>query len=74
MGEGQVNKAIENFIAIPIIILIGLYMTASAIDPILQLNNQTFRIIFTVTGGVPTLTFFFKKKIINNKPVKLNKK
>ena len=63
MGENEVSKAIEDFIAIPLIIIIGLYMVASAIVPFLQLDNQTFRIIFTLAGGIPTLIFFFKNKI-----------
>ncbi|MDH5690173.1 MAG: hypothetical protein OEY81_01930 [Candidatus Bathyarchaeota archaeon] len=63
MGENQVSKAIEDFIVIPLIIIIGLYMMASAIVPFLHLDNQTFRIIFTLAGGIPTLAFFFKKKM-----------
>ena len=62
VSGGQVSKAIEGFIAKPMIILIALYMLASAIDPLLHLNNQTFRIIFTLAGGFPTLIFFFKTK------------
>jgi hypothetical protein len=72
VGESQINSAIENFVAIPLIIIIGLYMAASAIDPILQLNNPTFRVTFTVAGGIPSLTLFFKKKIEDHKPAKLN--
>ncbi|MCW4015558.1 MAG: hypothetical protein NWF06_04240 [Candidatus Bathyarchaeota archaeon] len=71
MGERQINEAIQDFVAIPLIILIGLYITASAIDPILHINNQTFKIIFTVTSGIPTLTLFFKKKYLQNKPTKI---
>jgi len=63
LGENQVSKAIEDFIVIPLIIIIGLYMVASAIVPFLHLDNQTFRIIFTLAGGIPTLTFFLKKKM-----------
>ncbi len=63
MGENQVSKTIEDFIAIPIIIIIGLYMVASAIVPFINLDNQNFRIIFTLAGGIPTLTFFFKNKM-----------
>ena len=71
MGENQFSKAFEDFIAIPLIILIGLYMVASAIVPFLNLDDQTFRIIFTLIGGIPTLTFFFKKKCVNRKPARL---
>ena len=63
MGENQVSKAVEDFIVYPLIILIVLYIVASAIVPFLHLNNQTFRIIFTLSGGIPTLIFFFKNKI-----------
>lgn len=71
MGESQLNKAIENFVAIPLIIVILIYMLASAIDPILNINNQTFRVVFTVAGGIPTLTLFIRKKYLTNKPTKL---
>ena len=63
MGENEVGKTIEDFIAIPLIIIIGLYMVASAIVPFLHLDDQAFRIIFTLAGGIPTLTFFFKNKM-----------
>jgi FtsH-binding integral membrane protein len=63
LDEAQLIKAIYNFVAIPLIIIIGLYLVASAITPFLNLNNQAFRIIFTLAGGVPTLIFFFKKKM-----------
>lgn len=63
MGENQVGKTIEDFIAMPLIIIIGLYMMASAIVPFINLDNQNFSIIFTLSGGIPTLTFFFKSKM-----------
>jgi hypothetical protein len=72
LEKGQLNEAIENCVVIPLITLIGLYLIASAIDPLLQLNNQTFRITFTIAGGIPSLTLFFKKKIENRKPSELN--
>lgn len=70
MGENQLNNAIENFVAMPLIILIIIYMIACAIDPLLNINNQTFRILFTIIGGVPTLTIFIKKKHLDHKPTK----
>ena len=63
MVETQYRKAIENLILIPLIILIGLYLVASAIFPFLNINNQTYNLIFTLLIGVPSLTFFFKKNI-----------
>ena len=63
VGENQVSKTIEDFIAIPLIIIIGLYMMASAIVPFINLDNQNFSIIFTLSGGIPSLTFFFKNKM-----------
>jgi len=62
LDEAQIIKAIYNFVAIPLIIIIGLYLVASAITPFLNLNNQAFRIIFTLAGGVPTLIFFLQKE------------
>ncbi|MCK4885189.1 hypothetical protein KAS24_03865 [Candidatus Bathyarchaeota archaeon] len=62
LESDKVSKAVENFVAYPLIILIGLYILASAIVPFIHLNNQTFTIIFTLAGGIPALTFFFKEK------------
>ncbi len=61
--EDRVDEAVKDFIVIPAIVLIGLYVTASIIDSMLQLNNQTFRIIFTGVGGVPFFIYYFKKKM-----------
>ena len=63
MVENQLNKAFENFVAIPLIILIVIYMIASAIDPILNLNSQTFKVVFTISAGIPSLTLFIKKQL-----------
>lgn len=63
MGENRVDKAITDFIVIPVVVLIGLYVTASVIDSMLQLNNQTFRIIFTGVGGVPFFIYYFKRRM-----------
>jgi len=63
LGENRINKAIIDFIVIPAIILIGLYVTASIIDSMLQLNNQTFKTIFTGVGGIPSLIYYFKRKM-----------
>ena len=70
VGEQQTNKAIENLVARPIMILIGIYMTASAIDPLLQLHSQVFRTTFTIVGGILILGLFFKTKFLNDKPAK----
>lgn len=63
MSEDRIDKAIADFIVIPAIVLIGLYVTASIIDSMFQLNNQTFRIIFTGVGGVPFFIYYFKRKM-----------
>ena len=69
VGEGEVNKAIEQFIANPLIILIGMYITASTLDPFLQLNNP-FKLVFTAVTGIPILLFFYKEKYDAAKPIK----
>jgi len=63
LSEDLVQKAIVDFIVIPIIILLGLYITAGFIDAMLQLNNETFKILFTLVGGIPTFAYYFKHKI-----------
>lgn len=63
MSENRIDKAIADFIVIPAIVLIGLYVTAAIIDSMLQLNNETFKILFTAVGGVPALAYYFKRKM-----------
>lgn len=63
MNGDRVNKAIEDFIVIPAIILIGLYVTAAIIDSFLHLNSETFRMVFAGIGGVGYFIFYFRKKL-----------
>jgi hypothetical protein len=48
---------------IPIVILIGLYVTASIIDSFLQLNNETFKLVFAGIGGVGYFIYHFRRKL-----------
>jgi len=57
------NKAIWDFIVLPMIVLLGLYIVASLVDSMLQLNNQTFRALFTAVGGIPTLVYYYRTKL-----------
>jgi len=63
LDEAQVGKVIVTFVAIPIIMIIALYLIACIIAPLVHLNNQAFRIIFTLAGGAPTLFFYQKNQI-----------
>jgi hypothetical protein len=57
------EEILETFIAIPTIIMILLYLLACSVAPLVDLNNLTFRIIFTLTAGIPTLFFYSKSKL-----------
>jgi hypothetical protein len=61
--EAKVGEVIVTFIATPLIMIIALYLLSCAIAPLIQLNNQTFRIMFTLAGGAPTIFFYQKNKI-----------
>ncbi|MDH5448927.1 MAG: hypothetical protein OEX01_08025 [Candidatus Bathyarchaeota archaeon] len=63
MGEDRVDKAIKDFIVIPVIVLIGFYVTAAIIDSFLHLNSETFKIIFTGVGGVGFFIVYLKRKM-----------
>ena len=63
MSNKRIDKAITDFIVIPVILLTGLYVTASFIDSMLHLNNETFKILFTGIGGILCLILHFKAKI-----------
>jgi hypothetical protein len=59
--EKQGNTKFTNLIAYSLIILIGLYLTASTIVSLIPVEPQTFTIIFTIAGGIPALTLLFKE-------------
>ena len=59
-GKIQVNTSIVNFTAISLIIIIGFYLLACAIGPLVNLNNQTIRVILTLVGGIPSILFYSK--------------
>jgi hypothetical protein len=69
VGESQLNDAVENFVAIPLIILIGIYMIANSVAPFLNLNSLTFKVVFTISAGIPSLALFYMQKL--NKQTKL---
>lgn len=56
------------FVAYCIMILISLYLVASTISSFLPVPHYTFTVIFTVSGGIPILVFFFKK-YVNRKTI-----
>jgi len=63
LSEAQFAEIIMAIIAIPIIMIISIYLLACSIAPIVDLNNQTFKVIFTLAAGVPTLLFYLKNQI-----------
>gem|GEM_PF-3275111 len=63
MEEDKIGDVIVTFIATPLILIIVLYLLSCIIAPLVQLNNQTFKIIFTLAGGAPTLFFYQKTQI-----------
>jgi hypothetical protein len=58
----RIDKAIEDLIVIPVIIMLGLYITGAVVDSMLQ-TNITFKILFAGVGGIPFLIYYYKKKI-----------
>jgi hypothetical protein len=70
VGESQLNDVMENFVAIPLIILIGIFMIATSVAPFLNLNSLTFKVVFTTSAGIPSLALFYMQKL-NKKHSKL---
>jgi hypothetical protein len=60
--QAQVEETIVNFIAIPLMMIIALYLLACVIAPLINLNTQAFRLIFTAAGGTPILVIYQKSK------------
>ena len=73
MWERQLNDAVENFVAITIIILIGICTIADSTTSFLNLNSLTFNVVFTIKVGIPSLALFYMQKV-NKKQTKLNRK
>ena len=60
IGKVQASNANVYFIASSLIIIIVFYLVACSIAPLVNLNNQTFRVIFTLVGGIPSILFYSK--------------
>jgi hypothetical protein len=63
--EDKIDKAIYDFIILPAIVLIGLYITAALIDTMLGTPNSTFRILFVGVGGILYFINYFRRKMSN---------
>lgn len=63
MPKSRVDKAIEDFIVIPLIVVIGIYVVASVIGSILGLNNEFVKWFFAAVGGIGYFIYYFKKKM-----------
>ena len=63
LDQAQFAEVILIVITIPIIMIIAVYLLACSIAPIVNLDNQIFKIIFTLAGVVPTLLFYLKSQI-----------
>ena len=59
-------NSIVRFTAMSLIIIIGFYLLACTIAPLVNLNNQTIRVILTLVGGIPSILFYSKIQT-NNK-------
>jgi len=63
LAKSRIDRAVEDFIAIPMVALLGIYIVSALIDSMLGINNETFKIVFTAIGGIPFIAYYFKKKI-----------
>ena len=74
MAENQISISLETLVAYPLMIIIGFYMTASAIVPFLQVYPPIFTVVFTLSGAIPAVTLYVKEKRSNLKQTKQNEK
>jgi NhaP-type Na+/H+ or K+/H+ antiporter len=68
MQDDKGGTTTSFFVAYCIMIIISLYLVASTLSSFLPVPHHTFTIIFTVSGGIPALTLFFKK-YVNRKTI-----
>ena len=59
------TEAMADFIVIPSIILIGLYILASIFEFILNPNIDQFKLIFVAIAGIPIFILYLKEKLTN---------
>ena len=61
----EAATAMADFIVIPSIILIGLYIIASILEVILNPNISQFKLIFLAISGTPIFILYLKEKLTN---------
>jgi len=59
----EAATAMADFIVIPSIILMGLYILASIFEAILNPNIEPFKQIFVAISGTPIFVFYLKEKL-----------
>ena len=65
VSEEEAATAMYDFIVIPSLILIGLYIIASLFEFVLNPNIEQFKLIFIAIAGTPIFILYLKEKLTN---------
>ena len=64
LSQDEIDGAIKTFIVLPIIVLLGIYITATFISTLfLGSSNQFVSGFFAAVGGVAYFVNYFRKKM-----------
>ena len=64
MGQTKVDRAIQDFIVLPVIVLVGIYVVAAVISTLfLGFSNQFVDGFFAAVGGVGYFVHYFRTKM-----------
>ncbi len=61
--EEEATIAIADFIVIPIVFLLGLFIIASVVEFLLTPNIESFKLIFITIAGTPLFILYFREKL-----------
>ena len=64
MGQSDIDEAVKNFVVIPVIVLLGIYVAATFTSTLFfGFSNQFVSGFFTAIGGVGYFVNYFRNKM-----------
>lgn len=61
--EKDATEAIADFIIIPLLFLLGLFVIASLVEIALNANIVQFKLLFIAIAGAPLYILYFREKL-----------
>lgn len=61
--QNDIDTALVDFLLIPIFFLLALFIVASLVEIGLNLNIESFKLLFIALIGTPLFIYYFKEKL-----------